>query len=81
MIKNSFHVLDIPKNRKTVDMPKRIQLLKDIKQLFDDNDIYFFPIRGTLLNLVRTKEVLPYDPDIDIGVWLYDHNKIKGLKL
>jgi len=77
---NKFYIKDGAKYRKTVDIKKRIKMLKDIKQLFDDNDIEFFPMFGTLLNFARTQEIVPWDPDIDIGVWFKDHDKIASLE-
>ena len=77
---NNFYIKDGAKYRKTVDMKKRIKMIKDIKQLFDDNGIEFFPIFGTLLNFSRYREIVPWDPDVDIGVWYKDHGKIATLK-
>jgi len=77
---HNLYIKDGAKYRKTVDINKRIKMLKDIKKLFDEKSIEFFPIFGTLLNFARTQEVVPWDPDIDIGVWYKDHDKIASLK-
>ena len=39
---HNAYIKDGAKYRKTVDMDKRIKLLKDIKQLFDDEGVEFF---------------------------------------
>jgi len=50
-----------PKDRKIVDREKRIQLLIDVKQLFDKNDIEFFPLYSTLLGFIRERDLIPWD--------------------
>lgn len=42
--------------------------LSDLKLIFDQNDIDFFLISGTLLGCIREGTLLPHDKDIDIGV-------------
>jgi len=59
---------------------RRIQLLKDTKRLLDENHIEFFPIFGTLLGFVREGQIIPWDDDVDLGVWHYDFEKVKNLK-
>ncbi len=60
---------------------KRIRLLKDIKFLFDKNNIRFWLMYGTLLGFVRDKQFITWDWDIDISTWYYDYDKIKNLTI
>lgn len=63
-----------------MDIKRKIQLLSDMKKLFDKNNIEFFPIHGTLLGIVRDGEIIPWDEDIDIGTWHTDYDKILNLR-
>lgn len=69
-----------PEDIKTVDMEKRIKFLIDIKQLFDRNNIEFFPLYGTLLGFIRERGIMSWDVDVDLGAWYYDYDKIIDLK-
>lgn len=40
-----------------------------LKDILDKANIPFFLISGTLLGCVRDKSILPYDKDLDVGVW------------
>jgi len=57
-----------------------MKMLVTVKELFDKNDIEFWPIYGTLLGFVRDKDFIEWDYDIDIGAWYYDYDKICGLR-
>jgi len=59
---------------------KRIKILLDIKQIFDDNNISFFPLYGTLLGFVREGKMIDYDEDADFGAWYSEYDKIIQLK-
>ena len=62
------------------------QCLCDMKKILDENNQEFFLAYGTLLGCVRNNDFIPYDNDIDIGIF-YDNfdiniiNKIKESKL
>jgi hypothetical protein len=46
-----------------------IRALKKIKKTFDENNIEYWLDEGTLLGAVREKSFIPWDHDIDVGVW------------
>lgn len=48
---------------------KAEQALGDLKRFFDQKQINFFLISGTLLGCIREGKLLGHDKDIDIGVW------------
>ncbi|MBB3322575.1 LicD family protein [Atlantibacter sp. RC6] len=43
--------------------------LKDLRTIFNDNNIEFFLISGTLLGCIRNGQLLSHDKDIDVGIW------------
>ena len=43
--------------------------LRDLKEIFDSNGIQCWLIYGALLGYIRDKEMIPWDNDIDIGIW------------
>ena len=45
------------------------QALQDLKQSFDEANIPFFLVSGTLLGCIREGKFLSHDHDIDVGVW------------
>ena len=57
-----------------------MKMLVTVKELFDKNNIKFWPMYGTLLGFVRDNNFIEWDYDIDIGVWYYDYDKIVKLK-
>ena len=57
---------------------ERVKLLFDIKEVFDKNDIFFFPIWGTLLGFIRDKKLIDYDDDLDIACWVKDWEKVEN---
>jgi len=52
------------------------KMLKDIKNSCDKNNIIFWLRDGTILGAVRDKKVIPWDSDIDIGIWRKDFEKL-----
>jgi lipopolysaccharide cholinephosphotransferase len=48
------------------------QMMKDINELFEKFEITFWPIAGTLLGAVRNGGLIPWDVDMDIGIFEYD---------
>lgn len=52
--------------------------LKSIKKCFDEHQLPFFLISGTLLGCIRENKLLGHDKDIDIGVW--DTHTVTQLK-
>lgn len=47
-------------------------LLKKVDQVLRRNKIQYWPMGGTLLGAIRHQGMIPWDDDIDIGVWEHD---------
>ena len=58
----------------------KVKLLKDFKEILDKYNIEFFPTGGTLLGIFRDGHILPWDPDMDFGVWYEDYDKLVKTK-
>lgn len=58
----------MPVSRRYSDV-EAAKALGDLKKLFDQKQIEFFLISGTLLGCVREGKLLGHDKDIDLGVW------------
>ena len=56
-----------------------LAMIKDIDQLFYDNDIEYSLSGGSLLGAIREKGFIPWDDDIDIMVDRKNYNKILAL--
>ena len=56
-----------------------LAMIKDIDQLFAENDIQYSLCGGTLLGAVRENGFIPWDDDIDIMVERANYNKITSL--
>jgi len=68
-------------NRKEeISTEMKIQMLKDIVKIFKKNKIDYFLTYGTLLGIVRDKKILPWDEDIDIGLWNYNYEEFLKLE-
>lgn len=57
-----------PVSRRYSDI-KAATALSHLKHVFNQNQIEFFLISGTLLGCIREGKLLGHDKDIDIGVW------------
>lgn len=57
-----------PASRRYSDT-KAAQALGDLKHCFDQKQVEFFLISGTLLGCIREGKLLGHDKDIDVGVW------------
>jgi hypothetical protein len=62
-----------------IHLMQSIYLLFTVKQVFEDNNIPFFLIFGTLLGAYRDQEFIPYDTDIDLGLFEKDNEKVTKL--
>lgn len=49
--------------------------LKDIDSIFKENGIKYFLLAGSLLGAIRHKGFIPWDDDIDIGIFQEDKEK------
>lgn len=63
-----------------MDKKLAMEMLTTVKDLFDRNNIKFWPVYGTLLGFVRDGDFIEWDYDVDISVWYYDYDKIVKLK-
>lgn len=55
-------------------------MMKDVKNILENNDVQYFVIGGTLISAMRHDTFMPWDDDIDIVYFLDDHDKIRSLK-
>jgi len=53
-----------------------VESLKQIKKIFDKHKIDFWLDFGTLLGAIRDKQIIPWDKDIDLGMWREDLQKL-----
>lgn len=68
----------------STELVKKIQtieeeILRDIVKVCDDANIDYFLDGGTLLGAKRHKGFIPWDDDIDIGIYRDDWNKFESL--
>jgi len=54
-------------------------MLLKVKHILEENNIPFFLIFGTLLGAYRNKSFIPWDSDIDIGLFQEDRHKVMKL--
>ena len=45
--------------------------------LLEKNNIFYWICHGTLLGLIRDKDLIPWDHDVDIAVWYSEDTKKK----
>lgn len=55
------------------------EMLEDIDEFFKENEIKYFLIGGSVLGAIRHKGFIPWDDDIDIGLYREDFEKFECL--
>lgn len=53
-----------------------VENLREVKDVFDKNDVNFWLDSGVLLGAVRDGKIIEWDIDIDLGTW---HNNLTKL--
>lgn len=56
-------------------------LIKEVDAIFKKMDISYFVIGGTLLGAIRHGGLIPWDDDIDIGIFEHDTKKLFSKRL
>lgn len=61
---------------------RQIELLKSLDKIckvFDDNEIDYYLLGGSVLGAVRHKGIIPWDDDIDVGVFRKDLPRVESM--
>lgn len=56
-----------------------VHLVLTMKKILEAHNIQFMPMFGTLLGIIREHDFIPWDKDIDMGVWGQDREKFVDL--
>lgn len=57
------------------------EMLSRVKGVFDDNDIIFLLVYGTLLGAYRDTDFIPYDEDVDLLLFQEDKKRVEDLRV
>ncbi len=59
-----------------MDEKKAIEALRQVKEVLDNYDVEYWLDYGTLLGAVRDGKIIPWDNDIDLGMWKKNKEKL-----
>lgn len=71
----SYNPVFLSNNKKQ----KLYEGMQKTDQILKNNKIPYFAICGTLLGVIRDKEIIPWDDDIDIGILKEDMDKFNSI--
>lgn len=56
-----------------------LQALEELDEIFKANGIQYYLIEGSALGAVRHQGIIPWDDDVDIGIFLKDRDRVSEL--
>ena len=56
-----------------------LEALRQLDKIFQDNHIPYYLIEGSALGAIRHSNIIPWDDDIDIGIYLKDRDRVSEL--
>lgn len=79
MVKRDENRNEIDKINKVEKMSEvqkyMLNILKELVSIFDEHDIKYYMIGGTLLGAIRHKGYIPWDDDIDLAIPRDDYDR------
>lgn len=60
---------------------KLIKMLDEIDKIFKENNLTYFLLGGSVLGAIRHKGIIPWDDDIDIGLYRKDFERMEKIIL